>query len=120
LSAGYTLLKERLQLKPDSNDLAAPDAAGFDPSHTWQLRSLLNIGPDGELDVTVRHASGLSKFSVPAYTALDVRLGWQLRRNIELSITGKNLFGSGHPEYGEMAYRSEIPASVFVALSLRQ
>lgn len=115
LSAGYTALKEQLRLKPGSNDSRAPNAAGKDPAHTWQLRSTLNIAPERELDLVVRHVAALSNPEVPAYTAVDARFGWQLRRDLELSVTGRNLFGS-HAEYGPGATRSEIPSAIFVKL----
>ena len=115
LSAGYTALRERFRLKPGSNDRSAPNAAGKDPAHTWQLRSTLNIAPEREFDLVLRHVAALSNPDVPAYTAVDARFGWQLRRDLELSVTGQNLFGS-HAEYGPGATRSEIPAAIFVKL----
>jgi iron complex outermembrane receptor protein len=50
---------------------------------------------------------------VPAYSAVDIRLGWRPRRDIELSITGQNLFGGGHGEFADEATRTEIARSVF-------
>ena len=37
---------------------------------------------------------------VPEYTELDIRLTWQVRPNIELSLLGRNLLDSSHPEIG--------------------
>jgi iron complex outermembrane receptor protein len=119
LSGGYTALRERLQLKPGSNDVTAPNAAGKDPANTWQLRSAFNIVPNGELDMTIRHVAPLSNFVLPAYTVLDARLGWQLRRDLELSVTAKNLFGDHHAEYGPPAYRSVIAPSIFAKVVWR-
>ncbi len=118
LSAGFTALRERLTLKPDSNDFAAPNAAGNDPSITWQLRSSSNIAPGREFDLILRHSAELEKGSVPAYTAVDARYGWKLRRDLELSVTGQNLFGS-HAEYGTVANRSDLSRGVFVKLLWR-
>lgn len=115
LSAGFTALRENLRLKPGSNDLAAPDAAGNDPSNTWQLRSTMNVTHDSDIDLTLRHVAELEHFPAPAYTVLDARFGWQLQPGLELSVTGRNLFGR-HAEYGSVAYRSEIPSGVFVKL----
>jgi iron complex outermembrane receptor protein len=116
LSAGFTAIKEKLLLKPGSNDINGPNTAGKDPAHTWQLRSSWNIAPNRELDIAVRHVAALSNPAVPAYTAVDARFGWKLRRDLELSVTGQNLFGTRHPEYGPLATRSEIPAGVFLKL----
>ena len=115
LSAGYTALKEWLKLKPGSNDIAGPNAAGNDPAHTWQLRSTLNIAQGRELEVAARHVATLANNTVPSYTAVDARFGWKVRPDLELSVTGKNLFGD-HAEYGPSAVRSEIPRSIYVKL----
>ena len=115
LSAGFTALKEKLRLKPGSNDLAAPTATGNDPSNTWQLRSAWDLDASREFDATVRHVAALAKNNVPAYTAVDARFGWKVRHDVELSVTGQNLFGS-HVEYGAPATRSEISPSLFVKL----
>ena len=115
LSAGATALRERLRLKQGSNDFAAPNAAGNDPSYTWQLRSALNIAEDRELDFTIRHAASLENNAVPAYTAVDARFGWKLRRDLELSVTGQNLFGH-HAEYGSRLYRTDLSPAVYLKL----
>jgi iron complex outermembrane receptor protein len=51
---------------------------------------------------------------VPAYSAVDARYAWQLRRGLELSVTAQNLFDHAHPEFGAPATRSEIERGVFV------
>lgn len=117
LSAGLTALREKLWLKPGSNNLTAPGAAtGRNPSHSWNVRSAWNIGSNHELDLAVRRVAALVNPSVPAYTALDARFGWRLRPDLELSVTGRNLFGGRHPEFGPVATRSEMPSGVFVKL----
>jgi iron complex outermembrane receptor protein len=113
LGAGMTALRERLALKPGSNDTNAPGAAGMDPAVTWLLRSSIDLPRQTELDVTTRHVSALSNPVVPAYTAVDIRLAWRPRPNLELSVTGKNLFDGGHGEFTDVATRTEIGRSVF-------
>ena len=116
LSAGLTALRERLWLKATSNDSNAPDAAGNDPAHTWQLRSSWHGRANGEIDVGVRHVAALSNNLVPAYTTLDARFGWKLRPGLDLSVTGQNLFGR-HAEYGPGATRSMIAPGILVKLA---
>jgi len=118
LSAGFTALKERFRLKPNSTDIAAPNATGKDPAHTWQLRSTLKITEKQELDLSVRHVAALNFPAVPAYTAFDARFSWQLQPNLELSVTGQNLFGR-HAEYGTVGTRTEFRPGVFVKLLWR-
>jgi iron complex outermembrane receptor protein len=114
LSGGFSGLTERLRLKPGSTDTAGLMAQeGRDPAQIWMLRSSLNLPYRSELDATVRHVSALSNPTVAAYTAVDVRLGWTPRRDLELSITGQNLFSGGHAEFTDPATRTQLEPGVF-------
>jgi iron complex outermembrane receptor protein len=114
LSAGFAALRERLHLKPGSNDANAPSQSGQDPAHSWQLRSSLDVTPHSNVDAIVRHVSALSNPTVPQYTTLDLHYGWRPRRDLELNITGQNLAGSGHGEFADPATRTKIGRSVYV------
>jgi iron complex outermembrane receptor protein len=114
LSGGLSALRERLQLKPGSNDATAVSAQqGRDPALTWMLRSSLDISAQSEFDLTLRRVSALSNPAVPDYMAVDARFGWKPRRDLELSVTGQNLFGSGHGEFTDVATRTQLQRSVF-------
>ena len=115
LSGGFTALREKLWLKPGSDDVDGPRAAGVDPSNTWQLRSSWRIDARRDFDLGVRHVAALARDDVPAYTALDARIGWTLANGSELSIAGTNLLGR-HSEYGPLATRSEFGPEVWVSL----
>lgn len=116
LSAGYTAMRDRMRLKPGSNDSTATSSAGKTPAHSWQLGSALSIAENRDLDIAVRHVAALSSPDVPAYTAIDMRFGWRLQPNVELSLAAQNLLDADHAEYGPIATRSRIPRSVFVQL----
>ena len=77
------------------------------------LRSSLDLPYQSEVDVTVRHVSALANPEVPAYTTGDLRYGWRPRRDLELSVTGQNLFGREHAEFTAPATRSQFGRSVF-------
>jgi iron complex outermembrane receptor protein len=114
LSAGLTGLRETLQLKPGTVDTANSVAqGGQNPAHSWMLRSSLDLPYQSEIDVTVRHVSALANPAVPAYTTGDLRYGWRPRRDLELSVTGQNLFGGEHAEFTAPATRSQLGRSVF-------
>jgi iron complex outermembrane receptor protein len=113
LGAGFTGLKEKLQLKPGSIDTAnSVTQGGQNPAHSWILRSSLDLPYQSEVDVTLRHVSALSDPTVPAYTTGDIRYGWRPRRDLELSVTGQNLFGGEHAEFTEPATRTQFGRSV--------
>ena len=107
LNAGFTALKERLTLKPGSNDLGSTAISGQDPAHKLIVRSSLDLSSSTELDITVRQLAALSAPLVPAYTALDVRLGWHPSSLWELALGARNL-GSGHGEFGAQTTRTQF------------
>jgi hypothetical protein len=49
---------------------------------------------------------------VPAYTEVDLRVAWQARENLEISVTGFNLLHENHREFGTA---SVMPRSVLVS-----
>jgi iron complex outermembrane receptor protein len=112
LSGGFTVLRERLQLRPDSRAAGGTSTEGNDPAHSWTLRSSHDLAGGRELDVSMRRVAALPNPTVPAYTTLDVRYGWRVRRDLELSVTGMNLLDRSHPEFGPIATRGEVPRSV--------
>ena len=118
LSAGVLLLDVDLKTKPGSSD-ANPAALGNDPDYQWLLRSSHNLTPRHELDIILRSIGELPNPNVPSYTAVDVRLGWQPTRNLELSVTLQNLLDAEHPEFGPSATRSEFERGVFLKLAWR-
>jgi iron complex outermembrane receptor protein len=120
LRAGFTALSEKLRLKPGSNDFTAPAAQeGRDPDRTWMLASSHDLFHDTELDVRVRHVAELPTFALPDYTAVDLRLGWRAQRNLELSVTAQNLFGSGHGEFSDPVTRSALQRGIFLNMVTR-
>jgi iron complex outermembrane receptor protein len=120
LSAGVTFLQESFHLKPGSTDPVGAPNLGNDPKHQWNLRSAHKLSDKVDFDLMVRHVATLSSPVVPQYTAVDARLGWRVRRDLELSVTGRNLLDPTHPEFDALATRSELARSVFVNLLWRQ
>jgi iron complex outermembrane receptor protein len=120
LSAGGVVQRIRTALMPGSQDsTGATGLVNGDPSNHWMLRSSYDIARGQELDLTVRHSGALKAPAVPAYTTLDLRYGWQLQRNLELSVTGQNLLDRRHTEFGAGAGASVFERSVFVRLAWR-
>lgn len=105
LKAGVVDLGESLKRK------------GRDPSYTASLRSSWQLADEREFDLALRRVGALSTPEVPAYTAVDMRFGWKLRPSLALSVTGNNLFGGGHGEATDVAYRTQASRSVAVELA---
>jgi iron complex outermembrane receptor protein len=73
---------------------------GSSPHHEFVLQSLFNFPKNLELDATVRYVSALPAQAVEAYTTADVRFGWRLKPEWEVSLVGQNLLQPCHPEFG--------------------
>ncbi|HJV68670.1 TonB-dependent receptor [Ideonella sp.] len=119
LHAGYSRLWQDLRLKPGSNDpMTVAATEGASPASSWMLRSALDLGERVEFDLMLRHVSKLTSPAVPAYTALDLRLGWRATPALELALVGRNLAGS-HGEFGDLATRTEFGRALFANALLR-
>lgn len=114
LAAGFTRMHQSLHPEAGAAVAGGVAALGNDASHWESLRSTLDITPRHQFDVALRHVGSLPSPAVPAYTALDARLGWKVNRKLELSLIGQNLLDPRHPEWGVPANRAEFQRAVFV------
>jgi iron complex outermembrane receptor protein len=117
LTGGVTNQRLKTHLKLGSADISGTTGlANNDPHSYWMLRSTYDISEAMELDAMIRHIGRLPNPDVPAYTAVDVRLGWKIRRDVELSLIGQNLLDASHPEFGAAPNRNEIKRNFLVRL----
>jgi iron complex outermembrane receptor protein len=121
LHAGYTRLWQDLSYRPGSGDTAnsLATAEGSNPSHQWLLRSSLDLPGQTEFDLTVRQVAELTQPLVPSYVAVDARLSWRPRADLELSVTGQNLAGPAHGEFTSVTTRASFGRVVFVKVVSR-
>lgn len=98
LKGGLTVLRERLRLKPGSANVGIAQEAN-DPRHQAFLRSEMNLTETVEFDAALRVIGALPNPRVPAYAALDARLGWNISERVQLSLAGYNLTNKAHPEF---------------------
>lgn len=104
-------------LEPGVTDISGATSIGRNDPHVyWMLRSAYDLSGGKELDVTLRHTGRLSNPDVPAYTAVDCRFGWKVRRDLELSLIAQNMLDPSHAEFGAAPNRSEIDRSIFAKL----
>lgn len=77
------------------------------PRHQVSLSNNFSLTQGVHLDVRLRYQSETSYFTlntfeltkIAPYTALDMRLAWQVNRNTELSVLGRNLLKDRHTEF---------------------
>jgi iron complex outermembrane receptor protein len=100
LAAGGTWLDLDLRLEPGSTDPTGTATAANDPEFQLMLRSSLALPRGLELDAHLRHVGALPAPRVPAYTTLDLRLGWRPHARLDLWMAARNLLGDRHVEFG--------------------
>jgi len=111
LKATYTYLQIQLDLDRDSGDSISVSAEGESPHSQVSLRSSIDMMQDLSLDCWARYVDDLPSQEMDSYITLDVRLGWKVRENVELSVVGRNLLDDRHPEY-EPEFIDTIPTEV--------
>jgi iron complex outermembrane receptor protein len=116
LSGGYTLLHVNLRPKPGSRDPFGGRLDSRDWNHQVFLRGSLTLPANLELDGTVRRIARLTSQQVPAYTELDMRVGWRSSSALDLSLIGHNLLHDSHGEFGPNG-RQLIERSVFAFIT---
>jgi iron complex outermembrane receptor protein len=117
LRGTYAHLRLDLRNQPGNTDVAAVATyEGSSPRHQVRVESLMALPHEVELDLTLRRVSALPARDVEAYTAVNVRLGWQFTSALELSLSGQNLGGS-HLEF-EHNPAPSIPIARAVALRI--
>ncbi|PPC94078.1 MAG: TonB-dependent receptor [Methylotenera sp.] len=100
LSGG--LVVQDVRLNTSQTDILQDTGFGInDASSHSLLRISYDISPNHLLDATARYMGKLRKLDVPAYTALDIRYGWKINKDLEFSIVGQNLLDSKHIEYAD-------------------
>ena len=99
MSGSFTWFEMNLSRIAPSNDNGFESLAGNDPEFQWQLHSHLDLPHHFEFDTYFYYVDSLDSFNVDEYTRLDLRLGWNPIKNLELSIIGQNLLDPEHPEF---------------------
>ena len=116
LQGSYSFLEIQLHRKPGSSDISSERAGeGSSPNHQVVLRSLLDLGWNIQFDSTFRYVDALPAPGIPSYVAVDLRLAWSPRRNLEVALVGRNLLDDRHPEFAPTfigTERTEVERSV--------
>jgi len=128
LSTNYSHLTMQLRLNAASQDTnGIAKEVGNSPSQLYSLQSELNLPYAIELDGAIYHSAKLHFFNplqrsitpIPAYTRLDLRLGWQAIDSVKLSLIGQNLLDKQHIQFGNQngISATAVPRSIYAKLS---
>jgi len=81
------------------------------------MRSAHALGEQMDLLIALRRVGALPQPHVPSYTAADLQLNWNVRRDLQLSFGVRNAFDTRHVEFDSGTYTGEVPRSVRFSLS---
>ncbi len=74
------------------------------PGSWSSLRSLYNFSDNVDFDVWIRYTDSIEFSTVKSYYSADIRLGWHINENIELSLIARNLSDDPYVEYHREAF----------------
>lgn len=85
------------------------------PTHQFHLRSYVDLPYGFELDSALYYVENIYGSEVPSNVRVDLRLGWQPRDGLRLSLVGQNLFDERRPEFqdGIFGPRSLVERSFY-------
>lgn len=120
INANFTRMNLDLDLVNGSLDTVSESAAQATPANMANIWLTADLGNHVELDTGVRYVGMITTpgmtTETPAYTAFDARIGWHPRRDLELSLTGQNLFDGSHPEFNPdfiFSLPTEVERSIY-------
>ncbi len=117
LNGSYTIYASHLNITGSS----LVTKQGTAPNQQFSLRAYVDLPHSFQWDTMLYHVDQLPALAVPAYTRLDMRLGYTPIRNLDLSLIGQNLLRSEHQEFTGFIYQSleEISRAVLAKATYR-
>lgn len=99
LNLAYSFLEMQLHKESFSTATSGESAEGESPEQQISLRSSFDISNNLTFDTWLRYIDELPTQNVNAYVTFDARLAWQIKNNVELSITGQNLLNDSQLQF---------------------
>lgn len=116
LSLGVQTLDKALGISPGEIDASGFASQGQDPDYQVLLRSQADLTDRLEFDASLRAVGDL--ITVESYVDLDLRIGWAVTDQVELSIAGRDLLTDERIETYD-ARRRAFGRSVLATLTAR-
>ncbi|WP_457575794.1 TonB-dependent receptor plug domain-containing protein [Desulfomarina sp.] len=119
LAFGYSLLKMSFDADPDIRITSRKFIQDDYPQHMVQVRSYMDVWENVSLDSEFYYMDELGNQPVDAYIRFDLRLGWEINKNFDLSLNIENLTDSRHREYASITNitGTEVPRRFFAKLT---
>jgi iron complex outermembrane receptor protein len=96
LFASYSMYQAQAQSSPPGS---VDGISGNSPHNMAYLRSSWDLTKDFHFDLIGRYVDRLTALDVPQYFQMDARIGWYVKKNLEVSFVGQNLLDGHHPEF---------------------
>jgi iron complex outermembrane receptor protein len=117
---GYTWLETDVMRAPGSRDISGGVSEANDPHHLFSLRTALDLPRNVEFDAILRSIGALPNPAVPAYTELNLRVGWRATPQLEIWGAGQDLLHASHPEFGpDTPARVEFQRALRIGITFR-
>ena len=119
--AAWSWLKMSIHRDANSTDTSIENEVGRSPQNQLQFHAFHAPSDDIDLGASLYWVDKLPSLNVPAYARLDARIGWRIQRDLEISLTGRNLLDPGHPEFINPSgpRNSEVPRSLIGGVTWR-
>ncbi len=101
LSGSYSFLEMHVKIaNPNAINVGSPLVTqGSSPQHQVLIQSNFNLPKSITADLQIRYVSSLPGLSIPSYWTGDVSAGWNINKQVLLSVVGQNLFQPYHYEF---------------------
>ena len=119
LHGSYARLHKTLSFDTGMPDAFRGTVEGNDPAHLFTSRSYLDLPRGFAFDAILRYAGRRPEPRTPAYTELNLRLGWTARPGWELSLVGQDLLRAYHPELLTSSQRFAFRRGVYLRSAWR-
>jgi iron complex outermembrane receptor protein len=121
VSPGMSFLHMNVIKDPASQDSTVQGTAGDTPEREFQIRSFVKLRRNLDWDTSAYFVGQLSEDGIPAYTRVDMRLGWRIGESLELSLVGQNLLTPHHFEFSNAfeVNHTEVERSALVKVTWR-
>ena len=83
------------------------------------MHSAINLGHGVTWDAYLRDVGMLPHPGVPGYVELNTRLGWEITKRLQVSLSGFNLLHARHLEFLEDGTTTEVPRSIYAQVRVR-
>ena len=116
----YTWMATSIEREAGSRDVGNGTSEMNDPGYLFVVHSSVDLPRSFELDVVIRGVDELPNPPVPAYTEMNLRLGWTMNQRVDLWVAGQDLLHAQHPEFGaNIPRRVELERGVRAGVTVR-